>query len=91
MQTYAIIFHWQGADTTLKPILVTSHQGEGDVDDISDGLTDQIYSSTSVDVVPVDPETVAQWKYPPYSGFYDGMSIISLSICFAIVILYLRP
>ncbi|KAH9962677.1 carboxypeptidase S [Russula dissimulans] len=24
------------------------------------------------DVVPVDPETVEQWKYPPYSGYYDG-------------------
>ncbi|KAI0251453.1 carboxypeptidase S [Lactifluus subvellereus] len=24
------------------------------------------------DVVPVDPETVDQWKYPPYSGYYDG-------------------
>ncbi|KAH9039314.1 hypothetical protein EDB85DRAFT_2141253 [Lactarius pseudohatsudake] len=24
------------------------------------------------DVVPVDPKTVNQWKYPPYSGNYDG-------------------
>ncbi|KAI9453412.1 hypothetical protein BJY52DRAFT_1189633 [Lactarius psammicola] len=24
------------------------------------------------DVVPVDPKTVDQWKYPPYSGHYDG-------------------
>ncbi|KAI9440732.1 hypothetical protein H4582DRAFT_2074519 [Lactarius indigo] len=24
------------------------------------------------DVVPVDPKTVNQWKYPPYSGHYDG-------------------
>ncbi|KAI9440734.1 hypothetical protein H4582DRAFT_2074521 [Lactarius indigo] len=27
------------------------------------------------DVVPVDPKTVDQWKYPPYSGHYDGESI----------------
>lgn len=24
------------------------------------------------DVVPVDPTTVSSWKYPPYSGYYDG-------------------
>ncbi|KAH9066871.1 hypothetical protein EDB87DRAFT_1721053 [Lactarius vividus] len=24
------------------------------------------------DVVPVDPQTVDEWKYPPYSGHYDG-------------------
>ncbi|KAI9510035.1 hypothetical protein F5148DRAFT_977310 [Russula earlei] len=27
------------------------------------------------DVVPVEPETVEQWEYPPYSGFYDGKFI----------------
>jgi Gly-Xaa carboxypeptidase len=27
------------------------------------------------DVVPVEPETVDQWDYPPYSGYYDGKSI----------------
>ncbi|KAI9440733.1 hypothetical protein H4582DRAFT_2074520 [Lactarius indigo] len=27
------------------------------------------------DVVPVEPKTVDQWKYPPYSGHYDGESI----------------
>jgi Gly-Xaa carboxypeptidase len=24
------------------------------------------------DVVPVNPDTIDQWKYPPYSGHYDG-------------------
>ncbi|KAI0251422.1 carboxypeptidase S [Lactifluus subvellereus] len=24
------------------------------------------------DVVPVNPETIDQWTYPPYSGYYDG-------------------
>jgi len=24
------------------------------------------------DVVPVEPKTVELWKYPPYSGYYDG-------------------
>jgi len=26
-----------------------------------------------IDVVPVNPETVSEWKYPPYSGYYDGV------------------
>lgn len=26
------------------------------------------------DVVPVDPETVSQWTYPPFSGHYDASS-----------------
>ena len=25
-----------------------------------------------IDVVPVEPKTVDKWKYPPYSGHYDG-------------------
>jgi len=24
------------------------------------------------DVVPIEPETVEEWTYPPYSGYYDG-------------------
>lgn len=27
------------------------------------------------DVVPVDPATAHQWKYPPYSGHFDGERI----------------
>jgi hypothetical protein len=26
----------------------------------------------SIDVVPVNPDTVDEWEYPPYSGHYDG-------------------
>jgi len=25
------------------------------------------------DVVPVDPDTIDEWTYPPYSGYYDGI------------------
>lgn len=59
VQTYAIVFHWQGTNTTLKPIILTSHQ----------------------DVVPVEPETIAQWEYPPYSGYYDGEFIWGRGSC----------
>ncbi|KAF9070931.1 carboxypeptidase S [Rhodocollybia butyracea] len=27
------------------------------------------------DVVPVNPETIGAWTYPPYSGFFDGINI----------------
>ena len=29
-----------------------------------------------IDVVPVNEDTVDQWKYPPYSGHYDDTSFI---------------
>jgi Gly-Xaa carboxypeptidase len=34
-----------------------------------------------IDVVPIDPETVAQWKYDPFSGFYDGSRIWGRGSC----------
>ncbi|KAI9453418.1 carboxypeptidase S [Lactarius psammicola] len=50
VNTYGLLYEWEGSDHSLKPLLLTAHQ----------------------DVVPVDPKTVDQWKYPPYSGHYDG-------------------
>ena len=35
-----------------------------------------------VDVVSVNPDTVDQWEYPPYSGHYDGV----WPSCFRVVI-----
>lgn len=32
-------------------------------------------TSRCADVVPVEPETVDQWTYPPYSGHYYGKVI----------------
>jgi len=29
-----------------------------------------------IDVVPVDPTTVDQWTHPPYSGYFDGDSLL---------------
>lgn len=28
VNTYALVFHWQGTDPSLKPILITAHQGQ---------------------------------------------------------------
>lgn len=46
---FALVYTWEGLDSTKKPILVTAHQ----------------------DVVPVQKETVNQWRFPPYEGGYD--------------------
>ncbi|KAG6866575.1 hypothetical protein C0991_002060 [Blastosporella zonata] len=50
VNTYGLIFTWQGSDASLKPLVLMGHQ----------------------DVVPVNPETVLEWTYPPYSGHFDG-------------------
>lgn len=28
INTYALAFHWQGSDESLKPLLLMAHQGE---------------------------------------------------------------
>ncbi|KAI9440737.1 carboxypeptidase S [Lactarius indigo] len=38
----------------------------------SDDTLKPLLLTAHQDVVPVDPKTVDQWKYPPYSGHYDG-------------------
>lgn len=50
VNTYGLIFTWEGSDSSLKPILLTLHQ----------------------DTVPVQEETIADWTYDPWSGYYDG-------------------
>ncbi|KAJ6494687.1 hypothetical protein C8R47DRAFT_1318622 [Mycena vitilis] len=53
VNTYGLIYTWQGSDANLKPLLLMAHY----------------------DVVPVAPHSVDQWKYPPYSGYFDGESV----------------
>ncbi|KIM61312.1 hypothetical protein SCLCIDRAFT_122268 [Scleroderma citrinum Foug A] len=55
--------------------LVYHWKGSTDVKPILGILT------SSADVVPVDPSTVSQWKYPPYSGHYDGTWIWGRGAC----------
>ncbi|KIK51550.1 hypothetical protein GYMLUDRAFT_181309 [Collybiopsis luxurians FD-317 M1] len=52
VNTYGLLYTWQGSDTSLKPALLMAH----------------------FDVVPVNPDTVSEWTYPPYSGYFDGMN-----------------
>jgi Gly-Xaa carboxypeptidase len=58
VNTYGLVFHWQGS-TTAKPYILAAHQ----------------------DVVPVDSQTVKDWKYDPYSGYYDGTWIWGRGSC----------
>ncbi|KAG0709231.1 hypothetical protein DFH29DRAFT_887125 [Suillus ampliporus] len=58
VNTYGLVFHWQGS-TTAKPYLLAAHQ----------------------DVVPVDGQTVKEWKHDPYSGYYDGTWIWGRGSC----------
>lgn len=58
VNTYGLIFQWQGS-TTAKPYILAAHQ----------------------DVVPVDGQTVKEWKHDPYSGHYDGTWIWGRGSC----------
>ncbi|KAE9388895.1 carboxypeptidase S [Gymnopus androsaceus JB14] len=53
---FALIYHWTGMNTTLKPILLTAHQGK----------------YYSLHTIPVDPFSLGDWIYPPFSGHFDG-------------------
>ena len=66
VNTYGLVYEWEGSDPSLKPIVLTAHQGYSGVP-----LGNQLTDSFS-DVVPVDPSTVEDWTYPPFSGYFDG-------------------
>ncbi|KAL1941154.1 hypothetical protein VTO73DRAFT_7366 [Trametes versicolor] len=53
VNTYGLVYVWEGSDSDLKPLLLAAHQ----------------------DVVPVNPDTVDKWNYPPFSGHFDGKRI----------------
>ncbi len=74
VNTYGIVLRWKGSDASLRPVLVTAHQGEGTLQSIfvrsAEGFAD---------VVPVEPATVHEWIHPPYSGYFDGQSFSTSS------------
>lgn len=69
VNTYGLLYTWQGSDTSLKPMLLMGHQGGFHLTQPTSLIN---IVSPSLDVVPVDPLTVNQWKQPPFSGYYDG-------------------
>ena len=71
VNTYGLLYEWKGSDVSLKPLLLTAHQGLSDYVGYFHRLA-PLTQLGSADVVPVDAETVGQWTHPPYSGYYDG-------------------
>lgn len=65
------MYEWEGSDASLKPLLLAAHQG------LSTSVKIVLCQAThdTSDVVPVDPKTVDEWQFPPYSGFYDGQLV----------------
>lgn len=72
VNTYGLVFHWQGSDKSLPPILLAAHQGRALY---GRRIHDASFTISCSDVVPVDPHTIDQWQYPPYSGYYDGQNL----------------
>ena len=50
INTYGLLYTWEGSNKDLKPLLLMAHQ----------------------DVVPVLKATENSWKFPPFSGHFDG-------------------
>ena len=75
VNTYGLVYAWHGSADTLKPLLLTAHQGPSEPDlCVYKTLTRTRY----IDVVPVDPNNVVNWTYPPYSGYFDGARFLTL-------------
>lgn len=51
--------------------MLTGHQGLCSIFHQSIGFD----HSCTLDVVPVNPETIGKWEHPPYSGHFDGERI----------------
>jgi len=68
INTFGLVYEWTGSNSTLKPVLLASHQG------VSYLPRWHSYLTESTDTVPVNPRTIHEWTYPPWSGHYDGQS-----------------
>ena len=74
VNTWGLLYEWEGSDPSLKPLLLAAHQGMRlRPCDTLRGKFIHLACYTFADVVPVDPQTVDQWDFPPYSGYYDGI------------------
>lgn len=73
VNTWGLLYEWTGSDSTLKPIVLAAHQGKRGTSMI---ITSSNVYTHHLDVVPVDPNTVDDWIHPPYSGYFDGKSLM---------------
>ena len=69
------MYEWEGKDESLKPILLTAHQGESLG---KRALRTAIQCFIISDVVPVDPASEGEWEFPPYSGHSDGTFFLAV-------------
>jgi Gly-Xaa carboxypeptidase len=63
--THALVYEWEGSDPSLKPLLLTGHQGTLFISRLE----------LMADVVPVLPATRDLWTHDPFGGEYDGTYI----------------
>ncbi len=63
--THALVYEWQGSDASLKPLMITGHQGKRII-----SLIDECQRLMK-DVVPVLAATRDQWTHDPFGGEYE--------------------
>jgi hypothetical protein len=78
VNTYALVFHWQGSDESLKPVILTGHQGESlsGLEDKQDGclLVQMSYpcfpipSTTGPNRLSLDTTTVSSSVASAFTG-----------------------
>lgn len=64
MNTHALVFEWAGSDPSLKPLLLTGHQGGFFGARVR-------WATLIVDVVPVLNATRKLWTHDPFGGEYE--------------------
>lgn len=64
VNTWGLVYTWNGSDSQLKPGLPHPR-----------ALLIVVLFMAHQDVVPVPKVTESDWKYPPWSGHYDGEKI----------------
>ncbi|KAG5220585.1 hypothetical protein IMY05_C4560000800 [Salix suchowensis] len=65
VNTYGLLYTWQGSATSLKPLLMMAHLGN------NTATQRDLRLSGFVDTVPVNPDTIESWTHPPWSGYFD--------------------
>ena len=64
VNTWGLVYTWNGSDTDLKPSIVCWMAN-----------ANVVLFMSHQDVVPVPAVTVSDWKYPPWEGHFDGERI----------------
>ena len=65
--TWGSVYVWQGSEESLRPLLFAAHQGR-----LHYALIKTRVKCPSMNVIPVNPDTVDERKYPLYSSHYNG-------------------